>query len=101
VSLSRLERAMVRAGEGDARPGAIIDIMFSEETVVDAAMLGDGAGVNPPELLSQVEEVIRRLDAIGPDKTARDLMTWADKRLPSPRSRATSRPRPCARCETF
>lgn len=29
-------------------------------------------------LLARVEEVIRRLDAIRPDDTARDLATWAD-----------------------
>jgi hypothetical protein len=35
--------------------------------------------VPDPELLVQVEAVINRLDAIQPDKTARDLMGWAER----------------------
>ncbi|WP_313543706.1 hypothetical protein [Leifsonia aquatica] len=35
--------------------------------------------VPDPDLRARVEAVIRRLDAIRPDETARDLLTWADR----------------------
>lgn len=34
--------------------------------------------VPDPDLRARVEAVIRRIDAIRPDETARDLLTWAD-----------------------
>ncbi|MFK3669991.1 hypothetical protein ACI2IX_07440 [Leifsonia aquatica] len=34
--------------------------------------------VPDPDLRALVEAVIRRLDAIRPDETARDVLTWAD-----------------------
>jgi hypothetical protein len=35
--------------------------------------------VGDPRILAEVEAVIRRLDAIRPDDTARDLMGWAQR----------------------
>lgn len=35
--------------------------------------------VSDPDLRARVEAVIRRLDAIRPDETARGLLTWADR----------------------
>lgn len=47
---STLERAMVRADAGDARPGEIIDILIDENSVVAVPMLGEGAEAYPLSL---------------------------------------------------